>query len=102
MFYIYILYSKSADKYYIGHTPDVFKRLVEHNSPEVKSKFTAKYLPWILLLSFDVSDNRGEAIKVERFIKNQKSRDFIQKLIFEKDNKEYFLSLVSYILLKNR
>jgi putative endonuclease len=93
MFYIYILYSDSADKYYVGHTPDVFKRLVEHNNPEKNSKFTAKYLPWKLMLSFDVSENYEEAIKVERFIKKQKKRSFLQKMISEKENKNYFVNL---------
>jgi putative endonuclease len=95
------LYSEIADKYYVGHTPDVFKRLNEHNNPEKNSKFTAKYLPWKLMLSFDVSDRRSEAIRVERFIKNQKSRSFILKLIAEKQNNIYFINLTDNILHKN-
>ena len=31
MYYIYILYSVPADKFYIGQTGDVQKRLEEHN-----------------------------------------------------------------------
>jgi len=27
MYYIYFLYSESADKYYVGHSQDPFKRL---------------------------------------------------------------------------
>jgi len=33
MFYVYILYSQKYDRYYIGHSPDVDKRLKEHNNP---------------------------------------------------------------------
>lgn len=79
MFYIYILHSQKADKFYIGYSPDVFKRLREHNNPLSGSKFTAKYLPWNLVCYFSVSDSRGDALKVERFIKKQKSKQFIQK-----------------------
>ncbi|MCB8994752.1 MAG: GIY-YIG nuclease family protein [Bacteroidales bacterium] len=31
MFYIYILYSAKYDKYYVGHTDNVPRRLEEHN-----------------------------------------------------------------------
>ena len=48
-FYIYILYSEKANKYYIGHTSDVNRRLFEHNNPEKSTKFTAKYLPLALV-----------------------------------------------------
>ena len=100
MFYIYILYSQKADKFYIGYSPDVVKRLREHNNPLSNSKFTAKYLPWILVCYFPVSDSRGDALKVERFIKKQKSKQFIQKLINQKDNHKYFNDLISSILKK--
>jgi putative endonuclease len=100
VFYIYILISCSCGRYYIGHTPDVNKRLKEHNNPSRPDKYTAKYLPWSLVLSFEVSDVRGEAMIVERFIKKQKSRGFINKLVVQKDNPEYFLTLVNNILSK--
>ena len=32
MFYTYIIYSKSKDKYYIGYTEDLKFRLERHNS----------------------------------------------------------------------
>ena len=80
MYYIYILYSESADRYYVGHTNDPARRLTEHNTVE-EMKFTTKFRPWTMPLAFEVSESRGEAIKVERFIKRQKSRTFIKKLI---------------------
>ena len=98
MFYIYILYSQSADKFYIGQTPDVQKRLREHNSSVEKSKYTAKYIPWELSLYFQVNDNRADAMKVEKFIKAQKSRKFILKLIENKDDSEFFPRLITNIL----
>ena len=98
MFYIYILYSKSADKFYIGQTSDVVRRLHEHNHPIVFSKYSAKYIPWELELSFPVSQERGDALIMEKFIKSQKSRSFILKLIQNKENPDFFSKLRSDIL----
>ena len=68
MYYVYLLYSSSANKYYVGYTDNVDRRLYEHNHPEIKSKFTAKYVPWTLSLAIPVSEGRGQAMKIEKFI----------------------------------
>jgi putative endonuclease len=93
VFYIYILYSVSADKYYIGHTDDVPRRVVEHNNVE-KNTFTSHYRPWILKASFDISESRGEAKKVENYLKRLKSRKIIEKLI---EHPEEFDSMISRV-----
>ena len=98
MFYIYILFSNSIDRYYIGHTSDVLRRLDEHNNPDEFSKYTAKGIPWSLVLSFKISPSRSDAIRVERFIKRQKNRSFIQRLIDQNGNIEYFTNLIKNIL----
>jgi hypothetical protein len=51
-----------------------------------------------MLLSFEVSEVRGEAIKIERFIKKQKSRLFLNKLTGSKDDPTYFKELMKNIL----
>ena len=100
MFYIYILYSTKAGKYYVGVTSDVLRRLEEHNNPIKPGKFTAKHLPWELMASFECTKSRGDALKIEKFIKNQKSKIFIEKLISEKVNPEYFQNLIINVLKK--
>jgi putative endonuclease len=100
VYYIYILLSKRSGKYYIGLTSDVNRRLEEHNNPSVFNKYTAKHIPWEIKLSFECSEFRGEGLLVERFIKNQKSRIFLEKLIEEKGNAKYFVDLVNNILRK--
>jgi len=97
MFYIYILYSEGADRYYVGHTNDPVRRLQEHNTRE-ELKYTTKYRPWKMVLSFEVSDDRGEAMKMERFIKKQKSRLFIEELIESKDNSQYIKELIKNVV----
>jgi putative endonuclease len=80
MFYIYIIYSPSADKYYVGHTDNWQRRFDEHNNAE-EITFTAKHRPWILKAVFECGNDRGQALKVELFIKRQKSRKLIGKMI---------------------
>ena len=84
MYSVYILYSVSADKYYIGHTEDIDKRLYQHNNPIRHSKYTSKHLPWTLVVYFPKYATRAEAMKVEKFIKKQKSKKFIKDIISQK------------------
>jgi putative endonuclease len=84
MFYIYILYSASADKYYIGHTNNPQRRLFEHNNSDHLT-FSAKYRPWMMKALFQCGDSRSSALKLERLIKKQKTRSFIEYLI-QSDN----------------
>ena len=83
-FYLYILYSGGSDRYYVGQTNNVQARLKDHNSgdrPTQSTKYTFKHRPWELKCSFCVGEDRGLAMKVERYIKKQKDRRFIEKLI---------------------
>ena len=75
MFYIYILHSMASDVYYVGYTNDVARRLDEHNFSE-RPTYTSKHRPWSLEAVFEVSLDESEAVRMERFIKKQKSRPF--------------------------
>ena len=79
MFYIYILYSFSSNKYYIGYTNNYQRRLLEHNTTE-RVTYTSKHRPWILKAVFECSTEETEAIRMEKFIKSQKSRKLIEQL----------------------
>jgi len=79
MFYIYILYSLKAEKYYVGYTNDPKRRLIEHNTNPHNS-FTANYRPWELQALFSISTERGEAVRIERYIKKQKSKALLTLL----------------------
>ena len=80
LFYIYILYSQKSDLYYIGYTDDWERRLKQHNEAD-KNTFTAKHRPWIVKALYKCGDQEADAVRIERFIKRQKSRSFLQKLI---------------------
>ena len=80
MFYIYILYSEKSDRYYVGHTNDVNRRLVEHNEISENS-YTSKMRPWVLKCAFPTGNDRGFAIRIEHHIKKQKSRKYLETLL---------------------
>jgi len=78
MFCTYILYSESADKYYVGSTNDINSRLKKHNN---KNKgYTNRSSDWKIVYKKDFV-NRTDAIMFEKEIKSWKSRTMIQKLI---------------------
>ena len=80
MFYTYILYSISSDKYYIGSTENPEERLKKHQN---KNKgFTNQADDWefVYQKSFET---KNEAILHENQIKKWKSRKMIIKLIHD-------------------
>jgi putative endonuclease len=80
MYYIYIIYSISADKYYLGFSDNPHRRLLEHNSKPFNT-FTSKHRPWELRAIFECSPDRATAMKTEKFIKKQKSRILLDQMI---------------------
>jgi putative endonuclease len=82
------------DKYYIGQTSDIKKRLEEHNINS-KESFTSKYRPWELKIAIEAGETRSEAMLLERFIKKKKSRKFIEYLISNKVSKSEVMNLLS-------
>ncbi|MBS1507512.1 MAG: GIY-YIG nuclease family protein [Bacteroidetes bacterium] len=77
MFQVYILYSQSIQKFYIGQTQDLENRLAEHNSGETKSTHSGR--PWYLKWSTPVA-TRSEAMKLELKIKARGARRFLEDL----------------------
>jgi putative endonuclease len=78
MFTVYILHSNTLDRYYVGFTNDFERRLTEHNRK--KGKYTDSGLPWKLVYQ-ETYSTKTEAMNREKFIKQKKSRIFIESLI---------------------
>ena len=82
---VYILFSPTMEKHYIGMaTTSAEERLEKHNSGVFEDNFTAKGIPWILCKSISC-ENNSQALKIEKFIKKMKSKVFIQKIIDDND-----------------
>ena len=77
--FVYILQSEKTHGYYVGQSEDVSGRLIQHNSPD-NVHYTFRDRPWILRAKMECLD-RSHAMRLEAFIKKQKSRTFIEKII---------------------
>lgn len=79
MFTVYVLYSPSFQKIYIGYTSDLENRLRSHN--ELASKgWTIKFRPWQLVFSEEYPDKK-QAMAREKNLKGAKGREEIWKII---------------------
>ena len=79
-YFVYILYSSKLDKYYIGRSTDLAKRLEFHNNPIEGRKFTAKGIPWQMKFSHQC-ESYEESVLLERYLKKLKSRKALEMLI---------------------
>jgi len=86
---VYILYSQVLDKFYIGYSENIVQRLSFHNSPE-NLKWTKAGSPWEIFFLLSCQSVK-QARKIERYIKNQKSRKYIISLKERKDMQENLL-----------
>ena len=78
MYFVYILYSLSNDRYYIGQTNDLDKRLERHNKGYVKS--TKGFRPWEIVYS-EPYEIRSKAVQQGRYLKSLKSKVKIKELL---------------------
>lgn len=79
MYFVYILKSVKNNRYYIGSTNDIKRRLVEHNNG-AGGKFTKLNGPW-KLICFKIFDGVNEAGETEKKIKSYKSGNAFRKII---------------------
>ena len=76
--YVYILFSETLSKYYVGSSYDVAQRLERHNRGH--SNYTKKGIPWELVYVEEYS-TREEGYARELSIKKKKSKKYIEWLI---------------------
>lgn len=78
MHYVYILKSqKFADRFYIGVTINLDKRIKEHNN-ESNDGFTKLYAPWYLE-TYTGFQNEKLAKEFEIYLKTHSGRNFLRK-----------------------
>jgi len=76
--FLYILFSETRDRFYIGSCANIESRLIRHNAGATPSTKTGR--PWEVVYS-EQFDSKAEALKRENYIKRMKSRVLIEKLI---------------------
>lgn len=82
MFYVYIIHSENFNKHYIGSSQNPWRRIEKHNTSTFNT-FTSKYRPWEIKAVFEARTSRGQAEEIEKFIKKQKSKTLLIKLIYQ-------------------
>ncbi len=75
---LYILYSEKIDQYYVGISQEPATRLHAHNT--APTGWTQRGRPWKLVFQQSLGPKR-EALRVERFVKAQKSKQFIERIL---------------------
>lgn len=75
MYSVYVLHSAEIDKFYVGYTKDINKRVKHHNLG--LNRWSKRGIPWKLIYSEEYN-NKSEALKRERFLKTGKGREFIR------------------------
>ena len=78
IYYVYIIYSASADKYFVGQTNNLERRIEEHNLRE--GRYTSGKGPWKLVFK-EEWDSRSETMRREKFLKSGKGREYWKEKI---------------------
>ena len=89
--FVYIIYSQSVNRFYVGQTINPSKRLEQHKSHFYKNSSTKIADDWELFLVIECISKK-QALKLEQFIKNMKNRKFYIKL---KENPEIIKELLN-------
>jgi len=76
--FVYVLYSDSFHRFYIGSSANPQKRLQSHNDPRNKG-WTRRYAPWRLMYTEECI-NKHEALTREKYLKTGIGRDYIKTL----------------------
>ncbi len=89
MLHLHLIFN-TINKYYWGYSADPWRRL-EHHYTNTKDKFSSRESDWELKAIFEVADE-STSVRLERFIKKQKSRILIEKLCWQDFNPDIFLA----------
>ena len=84
MYFVYVLRSETHNRFYVGMTDNVERRVHEHNNGKTKS--TKFYAPWDLVF-VENFETRMEARKREKFLKGGSGKELIKRYFYESKNK---------------
>lgn len=84
MYYIYVLYSGEQDKFYIGYTEDLRKRIKEHNDDKSLSDRRIKGLE---LIYYEACKAKSDAVIREKQLKTGFGRKYLRSRLKDSINK---------------
>ncbi len=78
MYTVYVLYSRKFEKHYTGFNSNLEERFKSHNAAGKKG-WSRRCRPWELIHREEFED-KGEAMKRERWLKSGAGREYIKGL----------------------
>ena len=72
---VYILFSPTYQKIYVGYTSNLLNRFKSHNELGAKD-WTRSYRPWLVIYN-EFYEQKAEALKRKKSLKNGKGREWI-------------------------
>ncbi|MGZ8516258.1 MAG: GIY-YIG nuclease family protein [Chitinophagaceae bacterium] len=79
MFKVYVLYSQSHGKIYIGYSSNLEERFKSHNELATKG-WTVKFRPWEIVHT-EIFEIKADAMRREKELKSAKGREFIWQIL---------------------
>jgi putative endonuclease len=76
---VYVLYSNTLNRYYIGSCKDLSYRIDQHINKDFTNAFTAKVQDWTLYFYIDELEYK-QARMIEQHIKKMKSSTYVKNL----------------------
>ena len=80
MYFVYVLLSLKDDKFYIGYSKDLKRRLKEHDSG--KNTSTKSRLP-LKLIYYEAHLSKADAARRERYFKTTKGKSTLKQMLRE-------------------
>lgn len=80
--YVYILKSLKSGRFYIGSTENLIRRIREHRAG--KTNFVSRYIGEFSVVFEQKYDDISMARKIEKWLKSQKDKDFLRRIIEER------------------
>jgi putative endonuclease len=77
-YFVYVISSEVANKFYVGMSADPETRLIQHNAGH--SQFTKGFRPWKLVYS-EFAGSREDARKLEKYYKTGAGRKRIKQIL---------------------
>jgi putative endonuclease len=78
-FVVYLLYSVTSDKIYIGYTSNLIARFHSHNKFATKG-YTVKFRPWEVAY-LEVFQTKKDAMRREKELKSSQGRMFLKTVL---------------------
>jgi len=76
MYYVYVMYSCEQDKFYIGYTENLERRIYEHG---IKSKLSDRRIKNLKLVYYEACLSKVDAVKREKQLKTGFGRGYLRK-----------------------